>query len=149
MRGDDELTSFQGDDRLWGGSGHDVLQGGAGNDVSTGNGGSDSLFDARGNGRMLAGPGADRIVVRDKHSGDRVDCGPGRDMVIADPSDQIVTKSRSTVPVGAFTAGHTPGGSTCELVYSSAHMPPRNPPRIGHHAGRPRGAPEPSWPVFD
>jgi hemolysin type calcium-binding protein len=149
--GSDELTSFQGNDRLRGGSGHDVLQGGSGNDVSIGNVGSDSLFDARGHDRMFAGPGADRIVVRDKHDGDRVDCGPGRDMVIADPSDRIVVRTAgvSTVPVGAFTSHHTPANSTCELVFSSVHMPPRNPPHIGHHAGRPRGAPEPHWPVFD
>ena len=150
--GSDELTSFQGNDRLRGSSGNDLLQGGAGNDVSIGNRGSDSLFDARGHDRMYAGPGADRIVVRDKHDGDRVDCGPGRDMVIADPSDRIVVRTaagRSTVPAGAFTSHHTPANSTCELVYSSVHMPPRNPPHIGHRAGRPSGAPEPRWPVFD
>jgi len=150
--GSDELTSFQGNDRLKGGTGHDLLQGGAGNDVSMGNSGSDSLFDARGRDRMFAGPGADRIVVRDKHGGDRVDCGSGRDMVIADPSDRIVVRRAgkvSTVRAGAFTAHHTPAGSTCEFVYSSVHMPPRNPPHIGHRAGRPRWAPEPRWPVFD
>jgi hypothetical protein len=150
--GSDELTSFQGNDLLRGGSGHDLLQGGSGSDVSRGNGGSDSLFDARGRDRMLAGPGADRIMVRDKHSGDRVDCGSGRDMVIADPSDRIVVRTAagvSTVRAGAFTAHHTPAGSTCELVYSSVHMPPRKPPHIGHRAGRPRWAPEPRWPVFD
>jgi len=150
--GSDELTSFGGNDWLRGGSGHDLLQGGSGNDVSIGNRGSDSLFDARGRDRMFAGPGADRIVVRDKHDGDRVDCGPGRDMVIADPSDRIVVRTParvSTVPAGAFTSHHTPAHSTCELVFSSVHMPPRNPPHIGHHAGRPRGAPEPRWPVFD
>jgi Ca2+-binding RTX toxin-like protein len=151
--GGDELTSFRGNDWMRGGSGHDVLQGGSGNDVSIGNGGSDSLFDARGHDRMFAGPGGDRIVVRDKHDGDRADCGPGRDMVIADPSDRIVVRPAagvSTVPAGAFTSHHTPANSTCELVFSSVHMPPRKPPQIGHHhAGRPRGAPEPQWPVFD
>ena len=91
-------------------------------------------------------------MVRDRHRGDRVDCGPGRDMVIADPSDRIVVRTAagvSTVRAGAFTAHHTPAHSTCELVFSSVHMPPRNPPHIGHHAGRPRFAPEPRWPVFD
>jgi hypothetical protein len=150
--GSDELLSFQGNDRLKGGTGHDLLQGGAGRDVSIGNGGSDSLFDARGRDRMFAGAGADRIMVRDKHRGDRVDCGSGRDMVIADPADRIVVRTAkgvSTVRAGAFTARHTPAGSTCELVYSSVHMPPRKPPHIGHHAGRPHGASEPHWPVFD
>jgi hypothetical protein len=152
-KGSDELTSFSGADRLNGGSGHDMLQGGGGSDRSIGKAGSDSLFDARGDDRMFAGKGDDRIVVRDrrKPGGDLIHCGPGRDMVIADPGDLIVMKgpSGATVPVGAFTAQHTPAHSTCELVFSSVHMPPRNPPNIGHAAGRPPNAPEPAWPVFD
>jgi hypothetical protein len=101
---------------------------------------------------MFAGPGGDRIVVRDKHDGDRVDCSPGGDMVIADPSDRIVVRTAagvSTVPAGAFTSHHTPANSTCELGFSSVQMPPRNPPHIGHHAGRSAAAPEPQAPVFD
>ena len=39
---------------------------------------------------MVAGSGDDRIVVRDRAGGDVVDCGPGTDMVIADPGDRIV-----------------------------------------------------------
>jgi Ca2+-binding RTX toxin-like protein len=148
--GSDELTSFSGPDMLKGGTGHDMLQGGSGNDVSIGNAGSDSLFDAKGKDRMFGGTGADRIVTRDRSKqDDRVNCGPGRDMVIADPGDRIVLKSGDTVPAGAFTAHHKPADSTCELVFSSVHMPPRNPPHIGHRAGRPRGAPEPQWPVLD
>jgi hypothetical protein len=151
-KGSDELTSFAGGDLLKGGSRHDLLQGGPGSDVSVGNSGSDSLFDAQGNDRMFAGADDDRIVVRDERGHDRVHCGSGTDMVIADPTDRLVLTAaakRSTVSVGAFTADHTPKGSTCERVYSSVHMPPRNPPSIGHSAGRPRGAPEPAWPVFD
>lgn len=149
--GNDELTSFRGNDWLRGGTGNDVLQGGSGSDVSIGGSGSDSLFDASGQDHMFAGSGNDRIVVRDQHDSapDVVDCGPGRDMVIADPSDRIMLTTGATVPAGAFTAGHTPAHSTCELVYSSVHMPPRNPPSIGEHAGRPRGSPEPLWPVLD
>jgi hypothetical protein len=147
--GSDELTSFSGQDMLKGGTGHDMLQGGSGSDISIGNAGSDSLFDAKGSDRMFGGTGADRIVVRDKKGDDRVNCGPGIDMVIADPKDRIVLKSGTTVPVGAFTARHKPANSTCELVFSSVHMPPRIPPHIGHRAGRPRGAPEPHWPVLD
>jgi hypothetical protein len=148
-RGSDELTSFSGGDRLKGGSGHDLLQGGSGNDAAVGNGGSDSLFDAKGKDRMSAGAGDDRVVVRDKRADDRVDCGSGTDMVIADPGDRIALKTGGTAPVGAFTADHTPQGSTCERVHSSVHMPPREPPSIGPAAGRPRGAPEPTWPVLD
>jgi RTX calcium-binding nonapeptide repeat (4 copies) len=148
--GGDELTSFAGGDRLNGGWGHDVLQGGVGKDVSIGKSGSDSLFDAQGKDRMFAGRGGDRIVVRDERGGDLIHCGSGRDMVIADPGDRIARRGkRSTVPVGAFTAHHTPKRSACERVYSSVHMAPRRPPSIGHHAGRPPGAPEPSWPVLD
>jgi hypothetical protein len=155
--GHDELTAFAGGDRLQGNSGHDLLQGGPGPDVSIGNRGSDSLFDAQGGDGMFAGGGDDRIVVRDGRGDDLVDCGSGTDMVIADPADRIVgvagasssAATRVTLPVGAFTRNHTPNGSTCERVYSSAHMPPRKPPSIGHPAGRPPRAPEPAWPVFD
>jgi hypothetical protein len=150
--GSDELTSFGGEDQLRGGEGHDLLQGGSGKDVSIGHGGSDSLFDAKGKDRMHAGGGDDRIVVRDKRGGDRVHCGSGTDMVIADPADLIVMRPGTglvTVPVRAFTADHTPAGSTCERVHSSVHMPPREPPSIGPAAGRPRAAPEPTWPVLD
>jgi hypothetical protein len=154
--GHDDLMSLAGADRLNGNSGHDLLQGGPGPDLSIGNRGSDSLFDAQGRDRMLAGRGDDRIVVRDRTDDDVVDCGPGTDMVIADPGDRIVgaaTASRRAaqpgIAVGAFTRKHTPKGSTCERVYSSVHMPPRKPPSIGHPAGRPPGAPEPAWPVFD
>jgi hypothetical protein len=150
--GSDELTSFAGGDRLKGGSRHDLLQGGPGDDVSIGNSGSDSLFDAQGADRMFAGADDDRIAVRDESGDDRVHCGSGTDMVIADPADRIVLKAaakQSTVPVGAFTADHTPKNATCERVYSSVHMPPREPPSVGPPAGRPRGAPEPAWPVLD
>jgi hypothetical protein len=154
--GYDELTSFAGQDRLQGNSGHDLLQGGPGSDISIGNRGSDSLFDAEGSDQMLAGRGDDRIVVRDGTGDDLVDCGPGTDMVIADPDDRIVRSggtSRngepSTIPVSAFTSDQAPNGSTCERVYSSVHMPPREPPSIGHPAGRPPEAPEPVWPVLD
>jgi hypothetical protein len=106
---------------------------------------------------MLAGGGDDRIVVRDQSGDDVINCGPGTDMVIADPGDRIVRVAGSSssaathakVLVGAFTRAHAPRGSTCERVYSSVHMPPREPPSIGHPAGRPPGAPEPQWPVFD
>lgn len=155
--GHDDLMSLAGGDRLKGNSGHDLLQGGPGPDVSIGNRGSDSLFDAQGRDRMVAGRGDDRIVVRDRTGDDVVDCGPGTDMVIADPGDRIVgtggasagAAQRPRIAVGAFTRAHTPKGSTCERVYSSVHMPPRKPPSIGHPAGRPPGAPEPAWPVFD
>jgi hypothetical protein len=155
--GHDDLMSLAGGDRLKGNSGHDLLQGGPGPDVSIGNRGSDSLFDAQGRNRMVAGRGDDRIVVRDRTGDDVVDCGPGTDMVIADPGDRIVgtegasadAAQRPRIAVGAFTRAHTPKGSTCERVYSSVHMPPRKPPSIGHPAGRPPGAPEPAWPVFD
>jgi hypothetical protein len=155
--GHDDLISLAAGDRLEGNSGHDLLQGGPGPDVSNGNRGSDSLFDAAGSDRMVAGPGADRIVVRDDAGDDVVDCGPGKDMVIADPGDRIVGTGGSgsdaarapMIAVRAFARGHTPSGSTCERVYSSVHMPPRKPPSIGHPGGRPPGAPEPVWPVFD
>jgi Ca2+-binding RTX toxin-like protein len=59
-----------GDDRI-GGGGHDVIYGGPGNDVLD---------------------GSDELLARDGEA-DVVDCGPGRDIAAADPTD-VVESSR-------------------------------------------------------
>ena len=68
--GNDRLGGRQGNDRLEGGTGADRLNGGAGKD------------------RLLGGPGKDTIESRDG-ARDVVDCGAGRDLVIADRLDAV------------------------------------------------------------
>jgi len=66
-------------DNLRGTALRDLLHGLAGDDRIAGRGGEDDLF---------AGPGNDVLLARDGRV-DRVDCGPGRDSVIADPRDRV------------------------------------------------------------
>ena len=76
---DDALSGLGGNDTLNGGNGDDVIDGGAGNDVITGGAGAD---------RLLGGPGSDTIYAADGER-DVVDCGPGRDRVVADSFDKV------------------------------------------------------------
>lgn len=75
----DVLHGDLGDDRLNGGRGHDELHGGPGDDTLVGGFGRDRLF---------GGFGADRVFASDWRR-DAIDCGPGRDLVIADGFDRI------------------------------------------------------------
>lgn len=77
---DDVLEGLGGNDTLLGGAGDDRLFGGAGNDVITGGPGADRLY---------GGPGSDTIDAADGER-DVVDCGSGRDRVIADSFDTVV-----------------------------------------------------------
>jgi Ca2+-binding RTX toxin-like protein len=75
----------------------DVLRGTPGPDVLRGLGGSDLLYGIRGNDALLGGSGQDRLlagagndVVQAKDDvRDTIACGPGRDVVYADPADYI------------------------------------------------------------
>jgi Ca2+-binding RTX toxin-like protein len=75
----DELKGNAGNDRLDGGTGRDKLEGGGGHDALKGGAGQDAL---------KGGPGRDRISAKDGKR-DRVDCGPGRDVVRADRKDRL------------------------------------------------------------
>lgn len=84
--------------RVDGSSGRDLIVGTADDDVVHGRGGDDVIRTGRGNDRIwagdgsdrvFAGPGADRITTHGNNAIDVVDCGPGRDVVIADPDDQL------------------------------------------------------------
>jgi hypothetical protein len=84
-------------DRLYGGRGNDVLRGRGGGDVLDGGRGRDAVFGDTGADRMTGGPGRDRLVggrgadrirARDGQV-DLVNCGPGRDRVLADRRDRI------------------------------------------------------------
>ena len=69
-RGSDRLAAGSGPDRICGRGGRDRLDGGSGPD------------------RITGGPGRDIIRSRD-NSSDSVDCGPGRDRVVADSIDRL------------------------------------------------------------
>ena len=92
--GDDVLQGGRGADRLYGGAGDDVLRGYVGDDRLYGEAGDDELRGYRGRDRLDGGPGADRLyggpgadhlIARgDDGAGDRVSCGRGGDVVVAD-----------------------------------------------------------------
>jgi hypothetical protein len=75
---DDTIDGLGGNDTLVGGSGDDRIRGGGGNDVITGGRGADKLF---------GDAGSDTINAADDER-DVVDCGDGRDRVVADSFDQ-------------------------------------------------------------
>ncbi len=74
--------------RLTGTAYADVLNGFGGNDVLEGGGGDDILTGGSGNDILKAGPGSDTVRARDG-SRDTVDCGAGRDLVLADRVDRV------------------------------------------------------------
>jgi hypothetical protein len=90
---DDVILGLGGNDTLLGGAGDDRIDGGAGRDVITGGAGAD---------RLLGGAGSDTIDAADGER-DVVDCGAGRDRVIADPVDRV---------------------TSCEVVAAPAPAPP-------------------------
>jgi CSLREA domain-containing protein len=75
----DRINGKGGNDRINGKGGEDCLDGGPGKDRITGGGQADTV---------TAGAGNDRIFVKDGVR-DRVNCGPGRDRVIADKKDRL------------------------------------------------------------
>jgi hypothetical protein len=78
-RGDD-IRGSNDTDIIHGEEGNDHIVAGAGDDVIYGGSGSDTID---------SGAGADQIDVRG-HDRDIVDCGPGRDLVLADSHDVLV-----------------------------------------------------------
>jgi hypothetical protein len=98
LAGRDTLEGATGNDILTGGAGGDTLTGGPGADKLSGGAGADRLADvaeryeadsfAPGVTRVAAGAGADRV---DSANGrrDLVNCGTGRDRVLADREDKL------------------------------------------------------------
>ncbi len=78
-RGRDRINGGSANDRISGGSSGDRIAGDAGHDRINGNSGSDSISGNSGN---------DRIASRDG-ARDRVNCGLGRDSVVADRKDRV------------------------------------------------------------
>ena len=84
--------SFRGDDgpnTITGTNDADRIEGLAGDDLY-GLGGADEIFGNRGD-TISAGRGDDYIDVRGDGRIDEVDCGSGRDVVRANPEDDVAT----------------------------------------------------------
>ncbi len=73
------IAGTRGADNLRGTSLRDILHGLGGDDRIAGRGGNDDLF---------GGPGDDSLLARDGRT-DHLDCGPGRDSVVADRIDRV------------------------------------------------------------
>jgi hypothetical protein len=84
----DRLFGLGGNDLLRGRAGDDRLDGGRGRDRVFGDTGADLLIGGPGRDRLVGGRGADRIRARDGQP-DAINCGPGRDRVLADRRDRI------------------------------------------------------------
>jgi hypothetical protein len=81
-RGEDVLKAGKGDDKLIGGPGSDELIGGAGEDLLVDNSAEPNTF--------IGGTGTDRIDAWHKGASvNTITCGPGEDIVLADPQDDI------------------------------------------------------------
>ncbi|HZR95536.1 MAG TPA: hypothetical protein VFA56_07555 [Gaiellaceae bacterium] len=91
---DDTIIGRGGNDTLLGGAGDDRIEGGPGNDVVTGGAGVDHLF---------GGAGSDTIYAADGER-DVVDCGPGRDRVVADAADRTTNCEVVAPPPGSAPA---------------------------------------------
>ena len=87
--GGESLVGFGGGDETWGLAGDDALSGG---------GGDDELYGGEGHDALLGGAGDDFIEARDGER-DYVWCGPGDDVVSADPVDRV-TRNCETLYAG-------------------------------------------------
>lgn len=96
--GDDRIFSRGGHDRIEGAYGRDRVDAGPGNDVVLTHGnddvivggpGTDGLTPGDGEDRIDGGRGRDWITVSGDGRVDRVQCGPGRDVVYADAVDRV------------------------------------------------------------
>lgn len=86
----DTLSGYAGNDTLDGRGGSDVLLGGFGNDRLFGGDGSDRLNGGHGNDLLSGGNGSDTIIAHDARGAvDTVQCGAGRDTVIANQRDRV------------------------------------------------------------
>jgi Ca2+-binding RTX toxin-like protein len=78
-----------------GGAGRDVLSGDGTNNVLVGAGAEDRVSGGRGSDDLQGGAGPDLLLARDR-ARDKLRCGPARDLVIADPVDDVVEPARGT-----------------------------------------------------
>jgi Ca2+-binding RTX toxin-like protein len=95
--GPDALYGESGDDRLLGGGDHDHLSGGTGNDILYGEAGNDTIDGGSYGDSIHGGSGADTLrggsgddfIDADDGEIDVIDCGSGRDRVLADAADIV------------------------------------------------------------
>jgi Ca2+-binding RTX toxin-like protein len=88
--GNDTIAGRSNDDRIFGDAGDDHITGDRGFDHISGGSGNDEIFGNLDPDTISGGPGNDRInVVRGDH--DTVRCGPGHDVVFADPADRVAS----------------------------------------------------------
>jgi RTX calcium-binding nonapeptide repeat (4 copies)/Thrombospondin type 3 repeat len=86
--GNDRLSGDDDADSLAGSAGRDSLSGGTGNDRLSGGAGGDRLNGGQGRNTLSGGAGADRISAANGRR-ETVNCGPGRDSVLADAADRL------------------------------------------------------------
>ena len=84
----DRLTGTAGADTIHGNGGNDRISGGAGADKLYGDAGSDTINPGAGRDSAYGGAGSDTIQARDGER-DVIDCGAGRDTVVADKTDTV------------------------------------------------------------
>lgn len=88
LGGADRLSGRAGDDCINGQRGRDAIDGGGGDDRLVGNGQRDRIEGGSGLDRIAGRLGRDVIDARDGQR-DKVSCGAGRDVVVADPQDKL------------------------------------------------------------
>jgi hypothetical protein len=99
-------------DRLVGTQRADTIDGGAGNDTILGRGGNDLLIGGPGRDTIAGGAGNDAIAANGDGARDTVSCGPGVDIVNADPGDsvargcEVTSRQLSTDTVTGGSAQH-------------------------------------------
>ena len=84
----DEIRARAGNDRVDARAGDDCVKGGPGRDRLKGGDGNDKLVGNKSNDRLKGGSGRDVIKVRGGGA-DKVNCGKGRDKVVADDNDVL------------------------------------------------------------
>jgi len=83
------ITGTAHNDRLVGTPRADSIDGLAGDDTLIGLGGDDLLRGGPGRDRLIGGPGNDSIAANGDGARDSISCGPGLDIVNADPVDSV------------------------------------------------------------
>lgn len=84
----DCIVGSAGPDRIWGNAGDDVILGDDQAPLALGKPGGDRIVPGPGRDYVEAGGGNDLIISRDGRP-DTIDCGPGRDRVVADRVDRL------------------------------------------------------------
>lgn len=88
LSGNDTVDGGGSRDELNGDDGNDTVRGGEGDDLLHGDAGDDTLWGDAGGDQLDGGTGND--TIRSYQGGrDVIDCGPGRDRVIAEQKDRV------------------------------------------------------------